>query len=71
MNTYNWRKEEDPTEDYEELAKGLIFCAKAAMMNYKQRGERLNPKAKQLLRRRDEVKRDPAVTHLEKVDELS
>ncbi|KIH63086.1 hypothetical protein ANCDUO_06617 [Ancylostoma duodenale] len=37
------------------------------MMNYKQRGERLNPKAKQLLRRRGEVKRDPAATHLEKV----
>ncbi|KIH60610.1 hypothetical protein ANCDUO_09130 [Ancylostoma duodenale] len=37
------------------------------MMNYKQRGERLNPKAKQLLRRRGEVKREPAATHLKKV----
>ncbi|KIH53917.1 hypothetical protein ANCDUO_15940 [Ancylostoma duodenale] len=28
MDAYDWRKEGDPTENYEELAKALIFCAK-------------------------------------------
>ncbi|EYC11218.1 hypothetical protein Y032_0051g2083 [Ancylostoma ceylanicum] len=67
MDMYPWRKIEDPTADYDELAKGLAFCAKAAMTNHKQREERLNEKAKQLLRRRGEVRRDPAATHFEKV----
>ncbi|EYB99959.1 hypothetical protein Y032_0119g869 [Ancylostoma ceylanicum] len=67
MDMYPWRKIEDPTADNDELAKGLALCVKAAMTNHKQREERLNEKAKQLLRRRGEVRRDPAATHFEKV----
>ncbi|EYC46025.1 hypothetical protein Y032_0411g969 [Ancylostoma ceylanicum] len=37
------------------------------MENHNSTGERLNAKAKQLLRRRGESKRDPTATHLEKI----
>ncbi|EYB91984.1 hypothetical protein Y032_0199g1651 [Ancylostoma ceylanicum] len=67
MDAYHWKRAENPTEDYEELVKGLTFCARASMENHKPTGERLNAKAKQLLRRRGEIKRDPTATHLEKI----
>ncbi|KIH42571.1 hypothetical protein ANCDUO_27444, partial [Ancylostoma duodenale] len=67
METYHWRKIENPTEDYEELVKGLTSCAKAAMESHGSKDERLDPKAKQLLRPRGEIKRDPNATHLEKI----
>ncbi|KIH57795.1 hypothetical protein ANCDUO_12010 [Ancylostoma duodenale] len=67
MTAYQGRKAGDPTEDYEELAKWLIFSATAAMMIHKQSEQKLNPKTKQLRRRRGELKRDQAATHLEKV----
>ncbi|KIH63578.1 hypothetical protein ANCDUO_06122 [Ancylostoma duodenale] len=51
IETYHSRKIENPTEDCEELVKGLTSCAKAAMESHRSKDERLNPKAKQLLRR--------------------
>ncbi|KAL6743117.1 hypothetical protein Aduo_016196 [Ancylostoma duodenale] len=66
VEAYHWRKIENLTEDYEELLKGLTSCAKAAMESHRSKDEKLNANAKQLLRRRVEIKRDPTATHLEK-----
>ncbi|EYC41316.1 hypothetical protein Y032_0573g150 [Ancylostoma ceylanicum] len=56
MDAYHWKRAENPTEDYEELVKGLTFCAKASMENHKSTGERLNAKGKQQLRRGEKSK---------------
>ncbi|KIH50013.1 hypothetical protein ANCDUO_19911 [Ancylostoma duodenale] len=53
--------------NHEELVKGLTSCAKAAMKSHRLKDERMNPKAKQLLRHRGEIKRDPTTTHPEKI----
>ncbi|KAK6060747.1 hypothetical protein COOONC_01585 [Cooperia oncophora] len=66
MNNQSWRLLEDVTKDYEMLNSNLLRCAEAATENQVARTERLNAKAKDLLRRRGELRRDPTVTHLEK-----
>ncbi|KAK6040726.1 hypothetical protein COOONC_21769 [Cooperia oncophora] len=48
------------------LNSNLLRCAEAATENQVARTERLNAKAKDLLRRRGELRRDPTATHLEK-----
>ncbi|CAD6185382.1 unnamed protein product [Caenorhabditis auriculariae] len=67
ISEHDWQLLDDPTADYESLCNGLIRCAEPAARPTSSLPPRLDQRAKDLLRRRGEVKRDPQVTHLERL----
>ncbi|CAD6195393.1 unnamed protein product [Caenorhabditis auriculariae] len=67
ISEHDWQLLDDPTADYESLCDGLIRCAEPAARPTSSLPPRLDQRAKDLLRRRGEVKRDPQATHLERL----
>ncbi|CAD6191521.1 unnamed protein product [Caenorhabditis auriculariae] len=64
---YPWRSHEDPTEDYKLLCEGLLKCAEPATRPSSTLPPRLDQRAKDLLKKRGEIKRDPSSTHLDQL----
>ncbi|CAD6199125.1 unnamed protein product [Caenorhabditis auriculariae] len=67
ISEHDWQLLDDPTADYESLCDGLIRCAEPAARPTSSLPPRLDQLAKDLLRRRGEVRRDPQATHLERL----
>ncbi|CAD6188300.1 unnamed protein product [Caenorhabditis auriculariae] len=57
ISEHDWQLLDDPTADYESLCNGLIRCAEPAAQPISSLPPRLDQRAKDLLRRRGEVKR--------------
>ncbi|CAD6199453.1 unnamed protein product [Caenorhabditis auriculariae] len=67
IHDYPWRSHEDPTEDYKLLCEGLLKCAEPATRPSSTLPPRLDQRAKDLLKKRGEIKRDPSSTHLDQL----
>ncbi|CAD6193241.1 unnamed protein product [Caenorhabditis auriculariae] len=67
ISEYKWSHNDDPTIDYKNLCDGLIRCAEPAARSTSSLPPRIDQKAKEMLRKRGEIKRDPASTHLERL----
>ncbi len=67
ISSCDWPIEEDPTNDYDRLLKGLRACGECASVTFEKNSERISKTTKEVLERRRTLRQDPNATHLEQL----